>query len=274
VASSLAEAARAHLNLVESSRRLFELDPEAALDTGSGWFFGAGSFDHPMITNTVFRIDDALGPTDLIARARSFFEPRGRGFCVWVRDGVEADQDLTAACEAEGIVGAYEMPEMVLDRRADVVELAGGVGVRRVEDRSQADEYWRIAGASYAELGFPPEVFTQYRNGEGLIADDLVALIGAVDGEPAAIAMTIVTNGVAGIYWVGSLPSARGKGLGRAVTVAATNAGFDLGADFASLQASPLGRPIYEEMGYTTIYDYRLLACPPAQPASRPRPTA
>lgn len=74
--------------------------------------------------------------------------------------------------------------------------------------------------------------------------------------------MTIVSHSVAGIYWVGSLEEARGKGLGRAVTAAATNAGFDLGAEIASLQASPMGAPIYRDMGYETIFDYRLLMSP------------
>jgi GNAT superfamily N-acetyltransferase len=71
--------------------------------------------------------------------------------------------------------------------------------------------------------------------------------------------MTIVTDGVAGIYWVGTADGARGKGLGRAITAAAVNAGFDLGADLTSLQASPMGEPIYRTMGFETIYDYRLL---------------
>jgi predicted acetyltransferase len=74
--------------------------------------------------------------------------------------------------------------------------------------------------------------------------------------------MTIVSHGVAGIYWVGSLEQARGKGLGQAVTAAATNAGFELGAEIASLQASPMGKPIYEAMGYETIFDYQLLMSP------------
>ncbi len=77
------------------------------------------------------------------------------------------------------------------------------------------------------------------------------------------IALTIVSGGVAGIYWVGNLKHARGRGIGRAVTAAATNAGFDLGADLASLQASPMGRPIYEAMGFRTLFDYRLLMSPP-----------
>ncbi len=85
---------------------------------------------------------------------------------------------------------------------------------------------------------------------EGLLADEVAAFIADLDGEPVGIAMTIVSHGVAGIYWVGSLKQARGRGIGRAVTAAATNAGFDLGADVASLQASPMGRPIYEAMGY------------------------
>ncbi len=77
--------------------------------------------------------------------------------------------------------------------------------------------------------------------------------------------MTIVSHGVAGIYWVGSLERARGKGLGEATTAAATNAGFELGADLASLQASPMGKPIYERMGYETLFDYRLyMSAPPS----------
>jgi GNAT superfamily N-acetyltransferase len=255
--------ARAHLNLVESSRRLFELDPAAEIESGEGWLFGAGSFDHPAITNTAFRTDDGLDPAELIRRAREFFGSRGRGFCVWIRDGVDEDRELAAACQAEGIAEVYAMPEMVLDTPADPPALDPAVSLHRLESPSEAADFWRIAGLAYAELGFPPGVFTQYRDDDGLLADGLVAYLGDLDGDPAAIALTIVTDGVAGIYWVGSLPQARGHGLGRAVTAAVTNAGFELGADVASLQASPLGRPIYEAMGYRTIYDYRLRACPP-----------
>lgn len=255
--------ARAHRNLVESSRRLFDLDPGAELETRDGWLFGAGSFDHPAITNTAFRLDDAVDPAELIERARAFFGARGRGFCVWVRDGVDEDVELAAACQAEGIFEVYAMPEMVLDQPpAPAPEPRDGV-VRRLASAAEADDYWRVAGSAYAELGFPPEVFAQYRDGEGLLADGFEVFLGDADGEPAAIAMAIVSDSVAGIYWVGSLPEARGRGLGRAVTTAATLAGFDAGADFASLQASPLGRPIYEAMGYRTIYEYRLRACPP-----------
>jgi RimJ/RimL family protein N-acetyltransferase len=251
----------AHLNLVESSRLLLALDPGAAIEVGDGWFFGAGTPSHPVACNTAFRADDDLDAAELLAAALAFFGERGRGFSLWVRSGPE-DRDLVGAAEASGFRCVYEMPEMLLHGRAEERPLPDGVELRRLTSPEQAEDYWRVAGPAYTSIGFPPEMFASYRNHEGLMAENLVAFLAYLDGEPVSIAMTIVTHGVAGIYWVGSLEAARGKGLGRAVTTAATNAGFDLGADVASLQASPMGKPIYEAMGYETAFDYRLLMSP------------
>ncbi len=64
VASALADsdAARAHLNLAASSEALFRLDPGAEVEAGDGWLLGAGTPNHPMITNGAFRTDDGLDP--------------------------------------------------------------------------------------------------------------------------------------------------------------------------------------------------------------------
>jgi GNAT superfamily N-acetyltransferase len=253
---------RVHLNLADSSRQLFELDPGAAVEVESGWVFGAGSHAHPVISNAAFRTDDELEPEELIARATTFFGERGRGFSVWARVGVPEDAALTAAAEAAGMQAVYEMPEMVLASRVESRPLPTGVEVRRLSIEDEVEDYWRVAASSYVSLDFPPEVFGNYTDRAGLLAKNVVAFIAYWDGKPVSVAMTIVSHGVAGIYWVGSLEEARGKGLGRATTAAATNAGFDLGADIASLQASPMGKPIYLDMGYETVFDYRLLMSP------------
>jgi ribosomal protein S18 acetylase RimI-like enzyme len=256
---------RAHLNLVDSSRQLFELDPGATIEAADGWLLGAGSSGNPAISNAVFRVDDALEPAELLGRAREFFGERGRGFSVWTRGEEAEDRDLVAAAREGGLEPFFEMPEMVLGGGAEEVALPDGVELRRLRDGVEAEDYWRVAKQAYASIGFPPEVFDHYDDHAGLIAENAVALLAYRSGEPVAIAMTIVNHGVAGIYWVGTTEGARGQGLGRALTATAVNAGFDLGAEFASLQASPMGEPIYRAMGFEKIYDYRLFMAAPPQ---------
>jgi GNAT superfamily N-acetyltransferase len=257
---------RAHLNLVESSRQLFALDSGATLVEADGCMLGAGSSDNPAISNAAFRVDDDLDPAELLRRAGEFFGARGRGYSLWTRGDRREDRDLLEVARAQGLNPFFEMPEMVMERRAEQTPLPDGVELRRLEGSADAADYWHVAGESYASIGFPPEVFEHYDDHSGLVAGNTVAFLAYRGTEPLAIAMTIVTDGVAGIYWVGTTEGARGQGLGRAITAAAVNAGFDLGADIASLQASPMGEPIYNAMGFETIYDYRLLmAAPPEE---------
>jgi hypothetical protein len=256
------ELERAHLNLVDSSRLFYELDPGAATEAEPGWLFGAGSAAHPVISNAAFRRDDDLDAEGFVARAQEFFARRGRRFSVWLRAGQDADGDLAAAADAAGFEAVFEMPEMLLGAPPTTEPLPAGAELRRLSDPEDVPDFWRVAKAAYLTNGFPPEVFAGYTRHEGLLGENVAAFVAYLDGEPASIAMTVVSNGVAGIYWVGSLERARGKGLGRAVTVAATNAGFALGAEIASLQASPMGKPIYLKMGYEWVYDYRLLISP------------
>lgn len=248
----------AHLNLVESSRRLFGLDPGAEVEAGEGWMFGAGTPTHPLISNAAFRIDDALDPGELLERARAFFGARGRGFALWARAGAPEDEDLIAAAGEAGLQAVYSMPEMVFDRRVEARPLPDGAQMRRVASAADADAYWQVAAEAYTSIGYPPDAFRHYTAHEGLYSENVAAFLVRLDGEPTSIAMTIVTDGVAGIFWVGSTERSRGRGLGWATTAAAVNAGFDLGAEMTALQASPLGEPIYRRMGFETIFDYRL----------------
>ncbi len=258
----------AHLNLIESSRRLFELDPGVDIESGDGWLFGAGRSTHPVISNAAFRADDKLDPGEFLERARAWFAPRERGFAVWARAGAEEDRDLIEAAERGGLQNVYEMPEMVREGEAIAAELPAGIELHRVSSPEEASQYWRVATESYANIGFPPEIFAFYENNEYLWADGAAAFLARLNGRPAGISMTIVSHGVAGIYWVGATEEARGRGLGRAMTAAAVNAGLELGAASASLQASSMGESLYRRMGFETVFDYRLYLCRPPE-ASR-----
>src|SRR3954471_16879095 len=96
-----------------------------------------------------------------------------------------------------------------------------------------------------------------------LIRDDTLSFVAYERDRPLACASVTVARGIGGIQWVGVLEEARGRGLADAPTRAASNAGFDLGADCAWLEASHMGEPVYLRMGYEELFSYRLYLAPP-----------
>jgi GNAT superfamily N-acetyltransferase len=199
-----------------------------------------------------------LDPGQTLARAREFFGARGRGFSVIVR--AHADAELRAGAEAEGLSLFGDPPGMVLDRRLDDAVVPDGVELREVRSDADARSFAAVQGAAYATYGMPPDVTPALLGRlEVLRAPHIASFLALADGEPVAGAMVVVTHGVAGIYWVGTTPAARGRGLAELCTRAATNRGFDQGARIAGLQASVMGEPIYARMGYVTVTRYPTL---------------
>lgn len=77
--------------------------------------------------------------------------------------------------------------------------------------------------------------------------------IAFLDGVPVASAALFVAGGVAGIYNVATVPEARGRGIGRAVTAAALAEAVRRGERTAVLGASELGYPVYRRLGFRDV---------------------
>jgi ribosomal protein S18 acetylase RimI-like enzyme len=243
------------LNFAEATRELARRAGGAVHDE-DGLLLFAGNHPLPVLVNGAFRTGpQACGASDVVARANAFFAPRGRGYSVLCR--AHLDADLASAAAAAGMAQFGDSPAMVLEQRLPDVTPPAGVVVRRVESEADASAFGDVMGLAYGTYGMPVEC------GPALVgtldvlrAPHIVSFVAEVDGKIAAGAMVIVTHGVAGVYWVGTHPDARGKGLAELCTRAAGNAGFDLGARIAGLQASVMGEPIYRRMGYVEVTRY------------------
>lgn len=78
-----------------------------------------------------------------------------------------------------------------------------------------------------------------------------------VSRRPAAgTSLAIRTADASGVYSVGTLPDARRRGVGTAVTWAAVLAGRDWGCDTIVLHASEMGFSMYRSMGFRTVVNY------------------
>lgn len=245
------------LNYAEAMRELTRRSGGTVLDD-EGLMLFAGGHPLPVLVNGVMRIRQSVPPADVLARADAFFAPRRRGYTVMIC--AHADGDLSAAAEEAGLTSVGNAPGMVLDHRLPDAAPPPGVTLRRVTSTEDCAAFAVVQGRAYESLGMPPEVapFVLGRL-DVLMAPHIVTYLALLDGVPVAGAMVLVTHGVAGVYWVGTVPEARGRGLAELCTRAAGNAGFDMGARIAALQASPMGEPVYRRMGYVEVTRYPFL---------------
>jgi GNAT superfamily N-acetyltransferase len=77
--------------------------------------------------------------------------------------------------------------------------------------------------------------------------------LGRLDGEPVATTMLFVGGGVASVYAVGTVPAARGKGIGGAITLAPLLETREEGLRHAVLFSTELGVHAYERIGFRLL---------------------
>jgi len=122
-------------------------------------------------------------------------------------------------------IGRVATPE---DLAIWVATLAKGFG----EGPGEAE--W--VGEIYARLGLANPAWRHY--------------LARLDGKPVATATLFLGAGVAGVYFVFTLPQARSRGVGAAITVAPLLEARALGYRIGVLGASSMGEPVYRRIGF------------------------
>jgi GNAT superfamily N-acetyltransferase len=80
--------------------------------------------------------------------------------------------------------------------------------------------------------------------------------LGRLDGKPVATTTIYLAAGVAGVYFVMTVPEARRRGIGAAITRAALQDARDTGhtgstgVRYGVLGSSPAGRSVYAGLGF------------------------
>jgi GNAT superfamily N-acetyltransferase len=200
-------------------------------DTGSSFFFDQAVVLLQPLTA------DAL--QDVVADAIDFYGPQRS----WVLFSAWPTPDLRDA----GLSLLGHPPMMI---RAPGPDASGagippeGVEIVEVEDSAQLADFERTLVAGYPMSAAGALVIPD-------LLGDPFRLFLAYDGsDPIAVAGASLFHGIAEIDWVATIPAARGRGVGAAVTWAATTA--DPSRPAVLLSSDP-GRSVYERLGYLPI---------------------
>jgi GNAT superfamily N-acetyltransferase len=124
-----------------------------------------------------------------------------------------------------------------------------GLEVRVVADEEALRTWAHIFTLGYGlPAEWEPSIYDlQLRLGLGFPIRNYV---GYLNDEPVATSTIFFGAGVAGIYSVSTLPEARGKGIGAAVTLRPLNNAREMGYRAGVLQSSDMGYNIYKKLSF------------------------
>jgi hypothetical protein len=190
-----------------------------------------------------------------ISAAVAIARGRGDAFVVSLRRGTD-DRHLPTM-DVLGLVPLADEPWMpgmalVLSSRGDAAPTPGHE-IRRIVDAAGMADHIRTAAAGF---GIPQEWI------EAIMSEDLVGTpgvsvyVGYTDGEPVSTGLGVRTGRTMGVYNISTIESGRGRGYGTAMTARIMDDGVAGGCDVAILQATDMGRPIYERLGFRTVVEY------------------
>jgi hypothetical protein len=194
-----------------------------------------------------------------VARAREL----DRDFVVRLREGID-DRFIPALIEA-GLAPAEEgtsTPGMVafpIDHVAMAAQTSPGLEIRRVTDAAGIDAHRQVVTAGF---GSDPAVALGTACVDLLDRTEYVVYVGYADGVPVVSGLGRRTGRTIGVYSIATIASSRRRGHGAAMTARVVADGVAAGCDVAALQASQVGRPIYERLGFRTVVSYMAYAGP------------
>jgi GNAT superfamily N-acetyltransferase len=186
----------------------------------------------------------------VVAETREYFRGVGGVFRLRIRDDAEPVSDapfLGAGLQRRGGIPCLTAP-------TSIGREEGPFEIRAVLDEDTLAQHIDVVAAAFE--WWRPDLEQVFRPSL-LHATGWHAYVGYRDGVAVTTAQLIVEGGTAGLYYIGTVEGARSAGYGEAITRHALAEAGALGCTLAALQASPMGQPIYERIGFTRVSYYR-----------------
>lgn len=237
-------------------------DAEERDDPKVHWIIGGSPIDYH---NSVIRADLTPSTADQeIAASVACFRRHAVPGTWHVGPSMRPD-DLGQRLVRYGLRHGGDEIGMALDLRrlGEQPPVPAALGIERVRDQHDLDRWTGIlaqgfgegereaawVGQAYARLGLDPQGAWHH-------------YIAHLNDEPIATTTLFLGAGVAGIYFVFTLPHGRGQGIGAAITWTALRDARALGYRIGVLGASTMGYPVYRRLGFVEycrigIYEWK-----------------
>lgn len=226
-------------------------------EDGVTWF--TTGLPHPLfngvMTSQLAREDMDRRIDDLIREFRVRHLP-----LEWTVGTSTVPQEIGRHLEAKGLRHLVRVPGMAvsLHEVADA-PLPDGLTIEPTRDRTEFETAMRIALATFEiPVEFAPRLADLEEAMPSDHRDAMQTYLGRYRGKAVASSVLFASAGVAGVYFVGTLPEVRRRGFAGAMTAAALHEGERRGYRFGALQATSLGVSVYRRLGFRTYSEFAI----------------
>jgi ribosomal protein S18 acetylase RimI-like enzyme len=201
--------------------------------------------------NGVFRTQLAPGDIDArIGETLAHFKARRLPMLWWVGPSTRP-ANLGEHLEAHGLTHTAE-PGMAVDLLAlnEDVPQPSGLEIEHVRDVETLKKFGHAADTGFGMPDFGKAIMDIEASlgfGHHLPRHHYVGLL---KGEPVGTSTLFLGAGVAGIYTVATVPKARGRGIGSAMTLAPLREAREMGYRIGVLRSSQMGLNMYRRLGF------------------------
>ncbi len=206
---------------------------------------------------------------EAIDETLAWFKSRNAPFLFWWTGPGTTPDDLGERLMARGLLSmegqmetlakgikqtALGAPGMVADlqdmNEAALKQVPPGFTIEEVQDEAALEDFKRVFVESYEIPEWAGQAWVDATRQLGIGRTPWQMYVGYLNGQPVATNMLFNGGGVASVYAVATMPSARGQGIGGAITLKPLLEARNMGYNYAVLFATEMGVHAYQRIGF------------------------
>ena len=241
-----------------------ELEPRT--ETHDGYFLFHSKVDYPVM-NAIMCLDaDADFPDEKVKDIVDFYRRKDYPQLWWLGE-LSTPPNVADALIDRGLKRIeWEIPMMAADlTEMDFSELdnlmeSKKLLVKRVSSNDDLTKWLAVIKEVYQYPDVMIEALryifqARLKDGHSSLVQNFLA---EIKGRPVGASSLTLCEGLAGLYYVGTIKDFRGQRVGSAVTLAAMKEGRNRGYAVGILGASNLGFSVYQRVGFREYYKLHL----------------
>jgi ribosomal protein S18 acetylase RimI-like enzyme len=232
------------------------------------------SYHHAFPTNPMFKgvWRTRLTPVSVdetIEETIAWFKARRAPYIFWWTSPDTTPSDLPRRLQEHGLIDMAEQQKelapgivqtglgapcmaAVLSQmnRAALTTVPPDFTIRQVATEDDLTAFKRVFVESYQIPEWAGQAWVDATLQLGIGKTPWKMYVGYLDGHPVATNMLFNGGGVASVYAVATIPDARGKGIGGAITLEPLLEAHEMGYRYAVLFSTEMGLSVYERIGF------------------------